>query len=60
MAKLPPNRPYRKRFGKLVWEFNGKEEIIDSNKEWHVLNAKRKQLLLNPYYRKGKLSLKYM
>jgi len=61
MAKLPPKRPYSKQFGKLVWEKpNGTEEVIDSNKEWHVLSAKRKELLQNPYYSRGKLKLKYM
>jgi hypothetical protein len=59
MTKIPSPRPHAKRYGKLVWELNGKDIILYSDMEWHVLNAKRKELLQNPYYRRGKLQLKY-
>ena len=61
MAKIyrTKERPRSQQYGRLVWEVDGRETVLLDNQEWHVLNAKRKQLLTNPYYRRGKLKLKY-
>ena len=61
MAKIyrTKRRPRRQQYGRLVWEVNGQETVLLDDLEWHVLSARRKQLLNNPYYRRGKLKLKY-
>ena len=46
--------------GKLVWEVNGRVIVIVPSAPFPMLNAKRKELLKNPDYRKGKLSIKYL